>query len=203
VIRVNLAKGMPVGNVSSGMPGEIIDSGSAEIRREGGIRFLILLIVPLAMFGWESHLLPDLHSQLASKNKYFQSLMDKNEKAKNAVDEIKKFNEDQARLQKQIDILEGLQKERLLEVKILDNIQKDIPNKVWLNRIELQEAKLVVVGQTTTDSELTLFMENLAKSIFLKDVNLIKSEEFPSDKGTLKRFDILCGIDKPVAGVKK
>ncbi len=180
-----------------------IDTGTAEIRREGAIRFFILLLVPLAMKGYEFQQIPGLQDQVAARNKTFQSLTEKNAKAKGAVEEIETYKKDQARLQKQIDILEGLQAERLLEVKILDNVQKDIPNKVWLSKIEIQDGKFAVVGQTTTDSDLTLFMENLGKSIFLKEVNLIKSEEVPTDKGTLKKFDILCSVDKPVGGGKK
>ncbi len=180
-----------------------IPMDSENIKRDGAIRLFILLLIPIAMKAYESQKLPELNSQLNSKTTLFNSLKEKNAKAKTAVDEIKHFSEDQARLRKQIDIVEGLQKERLLEVKILDNVQKDIPNKVWLNRIEILEGKFAVIGQTTTDSDLTLFMENLGKSVFLKDVNLIKSEDVPTEKGNLKRFDIQCLIDKPVGGVKK
>ena len=125
-------------------------------------------------------------------------MVQKNEQAKGAVAETKKFKEDQEKLQKQIDTLEGLRKERLREVKVMDNLQKDIPEKVWLTKVDFQETKLVISGLAIADSELTTFMENLSGSVFLHDVALLRSSEQPSEGGVLKKFDISCALDLPV-----
>lgn len=39
-------------------------------------------------------------------------------------------------------------------------------------------------------------MENLSRSVFLHEVNLVRSSEMPSDSGTLKKFDISCAVDQ-------
>ena len=102
-------------------------------------------------------------------------------------------------LQKQIDTLEGLQRERLREVKILDNLQKDIPEKVWLTRMEFADANLRIAGAATADIEVSTFMDNLGRSVFLKDVSLVKSTNEESERGIFKVFEILCTIDRPLA----
>jgi type IV pilus assembly protein PilN len=93
--------------------------------------------------------------------------------------------------------LEGLQKERLREVKILDNLQKDIPEKVWLTRMEFADTSLKLTGAATADMEISTFMDNLGKSVFLRDVSLVKATDETSEKGVQKVFDILCTIDRP------
>lgn len=209
MIRVNLAKSVPImASGTSAIEGaETIDLGSAggtDIQRQGVLRFLILLIVPLALYGYEFQNIPELNARLNSKQAVLNSLVAKNEQAKGAVDEITKFKEDQARLQKQIDTLEGLQKERLREVKILDNLQKDIPEKVWLTRMEFLDVNLRISGAATADIEVSTFMDNLGRSVFLKDVSLVKSTNEESERGVFKVFEILCTIERPMTSeVKK
>lgn len=199
MIRINLAQSQfQMVKMEGGEEISLELGGSSEVQRQGAIRFLIMLIFPLLLYAYEFQNIPSLSSKLQSKNSHLQSLMQKNEQAKGAVEEIKKFKEDQARLQKQIDTLDGLQKERLREVKILDNLQKDIPEKVWLTRLDFQDKNLIMLGIAVADSELTVLMENLTKSIFFKQVNLVKSSEYPTDRGTFKKFEISCVIDKPV-----
>jgi type IV pilus assembly protein PilN len=205
MIRVNLAKSLPMGGGAGALEAsEGLEIGSADIQRQGMTRMVILAIFPLALWGYEFQSLPEMRSKLNSKNGLLKQLQLKNDKAKGAVEEITRFKEDQATLQKQIDTLESLQKDRKREVKILDNLQKDIPEKVWLTQVEFMDSNLRVTGAATADSEISNFMENLQKSVFLKDVKLEKSTEEPTDKGILRIFSILCVIDRPVFGeVKK
>ena len=203
MIRVNLAKSVPImASGTSAIEGtgvvDIGTGGGADIQRQGVLRLLILMIVPFALYGYEFQNIPELNSKLNSKQAVLNSLIAKNEQAKGAVDEITKFKEDQARLQKQIDTLEGLQRERLREVKILDNLQKDIPEKVWLTRMEFADANLRIAGAATADIEVSTFMDNLGRSVFLKDVSLVKSTNEESERGIFKVFEILCTIDRPL-----
>lgn len=196
MIKINLAPSAQGKNTTAGAAFGEAAADASEIQKQGAIRLLVLLIIPLAIYAYELQLIPGLQGKLNSKRNVLTSLKQKNDQAKGAVEEIKKFKEDQAKLQKQIDTLEGLRKERLKEVKILDNLQKDIPDKVWLTKIDFQESKLSLSGLATADVELTGFMENLSRSVFLHEVNLVRSSEQPSENGTLKRFDISCAVDQ-------
>ncbi|PIS11374.1 MAG: fimbrial assembly protein [Bdellovibrio sp. CG10_big_fil_rev_8_21_14_0_10_47_8] len=196
MIKINLARGAHVSSaLGSSFDGAV---NEAEIRKQGLLRLLIILMIPMAMYAYEFQMIPELKSKLNSKKNVLQSLIQKNEQAKGAVSEIKKFKEDQAHLQKQIDTLEGLRKERSREVKILDGLQRDIPEKVWLTKIDFQPGRLSIEGMTTADLELSSFMESLSRSIFLKEVNLIRSVEATYDGGVVKKFEVSCALDIPV-----
>lgn len=200
MIRINLVKAIG-GKDSQAIAGLGADTaGASDIQRQGLLRLTVLLLFPLALWVYELQLIPDLESKLVSKRKVLASLTQKNEQAKGAVEEIKKFKEDQAKLQMQIDTLESLRRERLKEVKVMDNLQKDIPEKVWLTKIDFQEAKLLLSGLATADTELTQFMETLSKSVFLHEVSLVRSSEQPSEAGVLKKFEISCAIDAQSPG---
>lgn len=194
MIKINLAKGF------SGAGGRAEsaanDSGFEDVKKEGVKRLLMICAFPIVMYVYSDFmLLPDLRAQLRSKESYLAELQDKNTRAAGAVEEIRRFKEDQKKLQQQIEKVEKLSKERLREVKILDTIQKDIPEKAWLTRINVNPRELRVEGRATSDSEITLFMDSLQRSIFFRAVNLVKSTEERTEKGLIKAFEIRCELE--------
>lgn len=198
MIRVNLAKSVPMTPTSGVESLEGIEADIKDIQRQGLIRLAIILTLPILLWAYESQNIPALRARLNGKSTVLQQLQAKNEQAKGAVEEITRFKADQARLQKQIDTLEGLQRERLLEVKILDNLQKDIPEKVWLERIEFKDFNLFINGLAVTGQDLTTFYESLSRSVFLEEVQLVKEAEQMLDKAIIRKFDINCKIDRSV-----
>lgn len=200
MIRINLAKGKKISSSASSGGAAMAAGGaggsSSDIQRQGLLRLVIIAILPLALYAYETQNIPELQAKLNSKNNLLQSLTDKNNQAKAAVEEIKKFKEDQTQLQKQISTLEGLRRERLREVKILDGIQKDMPEKLWLTKVVFDKSKIVLSGLTVGDLELSTFMEQLSRSIFLKKVNLIRSSDMPVTQGLqTKSFEINCELE--------
>jgi len=203
VIRINLAQSVPL-MVSGAVENiEGVNTDIRDIQRQGAIRLVTILLLPLALFAYEFQNIPTLNDKLRRKSALLQDLRAKNEQAKGAVEEIKRFKEDQSRLQKQIDTLEGLQRERLLEVKILDNLQKDIPEKVWLERVDFKDENMVISGLAVAGQDLTAFYENLSKSVFLEEVQLVKESEQMNDKGVLRKFEISCRMDRSVPATKE
>lgn len=166
----------------------------SDVQKQGAMKLLLVLAPVIALYFYGDMVVSEKRRELRSKQEYLNSLNEKIDQAKGVVDEIKKFREDKARLEIQISTIESLTKERLREVKILDAIQTDIPQKTWLTKIEVQNDLLTLAGYSAVDSDTTSFMEKLSNSIHLKDVNLIKSEESQVSGGYIKRFEISSGI---------
>ncbi len=199
MIRINLAKSIPIATVANNaevMEGNL-ELGSQDIQKQGMIRLAVMLLFPLGLLVYEKQNIPDLQRTFKQKTAELNKLQAKNNAAKGAVEEILKFNEDKEKLQNQVDTLENLQKDRLREVKILDNIQKDIPEKVWLKRIEFKDTELKIFGTSTGDPEIASFVDNLSKMVFLTSVIPVKSADEVSDKGIFKTFELSCKIDRP------
>lgn len=207
MIKVNLAKPLKIGSSTGAMTSMGVENVDVQdVQKQGGFKLLFALLFPVALYIYESQAVPELRHTLIDKQKKLNQLTEKNEKAKTAVEETKKFREDQERLQKQIQTLDGLRKERMREVKILDNIQKDIPDKVWINAIKFEDKRLLISGLAVSDLDLTNFMENMSRSVFLRDVNLIKSDEqmMENSSKTIKKFDVTASLEEvlPSAEVK-
>ena len=199
MIKINLAKPLKIGASTGAMNSMGVENVDVQdVQKQGGFKLLFVLLFPVAIYIYESQAVPELKRSLMDKQKKLNMLTEKNEKAKTAVEETKKFSEDQERLQKQIQTLDGLRKERMREVKILDNIQKDIPEKVWVNAIKFDDKRLLISGLAVSDPDLTTFMENMSRSVFLRDVNLIKSDEQMMENSSkiIKKFDVTASLEE-------
>ena len=123
-----------------------------------------------------------------------------NARAENAVQEIKKFKEDEKKIQARIAVLEKLAKDRFREVKVLDLFQQVIPEKLWFTRVDIKEGRILLAGFSTSDVDISTFMDSLSKSVFLQEVVLVSSSEHIQENMTLKKFEISCILEKAAGG---
>lgn len=202
MIKVNLAKQPPVRKKEKNKApaGEVTNEVSvieSELKRGLAVRLLALFIFPIALFIYQDSVIPEKAALVAKMQQELDEVTRKNRDAAAAVEEIKKFEKDQEKLQSQTNTLISLSKDRIKEVRVLDYIQREIPPKVWLTRLDMSEGRLQIAGMATADSELTTFMETLQRSAYLKDVNLVKSDDATmQDLGIVKRFEISCQLER-------
>ncbi len=211
MIKINLAgkaprsfEGTNVGITAiAGGGGDLEMVSSSDLQKQGVLRLVGLLLGPMALFAFQSYNLPGKSAKLAQVQSELSRLESRNLLAKNAVDEYKKFKENETKLQAQISTIDGLRKDRQNEVQLLDLIQKQIPEKMWLSKLEIREGKINFQGVAYTDSELTGFMEALSRSPLISKVNLIKSTEQTSGSLIVKKFDIECALSLLQGGKKE
>ena len=106
MIKINLAKPLKIGASTGAMNSMGVENVDVQdVQKQGGFKLLFVLLFPVAIYIYESQAVPELKRSLMDKQKKLNMLTEKNEKAKTAVEETKKFSEDQERLQKQIQTL--------------------------------------------------------------------------------------------------
>lgn len=199
MIRVNLAKARPASIPSQSLEDAVSEEQLVfqDQRRGLVVRLVIIGLFPLGLFLYEDMIIPEKQAVIQRLSLELDEVTRKNQDAAASVDEIKKFEKDQEKLQAQINTLEGLRKDRIKEVRVLDYIQREIPNRVWLTQLELNEDRLQISGIATADMELTTFMDSLQRSAYLSEVNLVRSNEGTHPEyGTVKKFDITCQLER-------
>lgn len=214
MIKVNLAQkgmaakkssglgGFSLGGAGLGGGGDIGVADELGIGAEGGNRALVtnlalILIGVLALWLYEQSNIPPLRSTATSLRRQLDTVRKKNKSAEDVVKEIARFEAEQTALQNQINAIEAIKRDRLREVRVLDYIQREIPEKVWLQKMDLNQGRLTISGYATADSELTTFMEGLQRSAYLREVQLVRSTEAQvAEIGNVKRFEIMCNMDR-------
>lgn len=191
MIKVNLAQGLAVSPGGSFGAAEGSDAGKT---RRTALRNLVLLILgPLLLILLEEQVVTEKRAALASVRSKLAVSQEKNAKAKGAMEEAKKYREEQARLEVQIQSIETLKKNRRKDVRMMEYIRQTIPNRIWLESMDVRDEKVQIRGFAIADADLTQFMDALSRSAFLKEVNLQRSQDQVSQEfGNIKRFELAC-----------
>lgn len=198
MIKINLASPQAGGTIPLSSSLGIGDGlGDAETRKEGLKRVLIILIAPLALYAYEQQNIPGKVSELNNKRSILNEVTAYNEQAAASVAEIRRFKEEEAKIETRIAALNKISKDRQKEVRVLELFQTVMPEKAWLTRLDIKPDRVIIEGLALSDFEVSGFMESLTRSVFLMDVNLVSSKEETIDGMSLKRFEISCLLERP------
>src|SRR5690606_20209613 len=118
------------------------DSSEAQIQKQGALRLAILFLGPVLLWVYQQTVIPELQTKRSQLLSEIESLREFNRGAERSVNEIKRFKEDEERIQARIAYLDGISKNRNREIKIIELIQQVIPEKSWLNRLEFNGGKV-------------------------------------------------------------
>lgn len=108
--------------------------------------------------------------------------------------EVNKAKEDQKILQEKLNVINSLKKGKETPVRVLDQISIDKPDKLHIESMKKEGAKLGIEGIALDDETIVGFMTNLKKSKLFKAVDLIVSEQVEQSKFKLKKFVLSCEI---------
>jgi len=113
---------------------------------------------------------------------------------KSLTTEVDRAKEAQKTLQDKLNIINSLRKEKAIPARVLDELSIDKPEKVHLESVKKEGARLGIEGIALDDETIANFMTNLRKSKLFKNVDLIVSEQIEQSKIKLKKFILSCEI---------
>ncbi|MEW5949455.1 MAG: PilN domain-containing protein [Thermodesulfobacteriota bacterium] len=98
-------------------------------------------------------------------------------------------------IQKKLDVLGRLQRNKTGPVHMLDEISTNLPEKrLWLKAVKQTENKLLLEGVAMDNATIALYMKNLAASPYFTNVDLINSAQETVNSVKLMQFSITCEI---------
>lgn len=223
MIKINLvsknAKVSGAGMTSVSADGEFISEISdSEANRKCAVNLLIIALFPLALFVYESQTVPELKKQLNNQQQTLNQLQTVITAASKAVSEKKKFQEDESRLKKQIQVMEDLRNDRLIELRVFELLQKDIPFRTSIESLEVVEVKesvaakkpaaggraaapapivkkkIVMKGIAASNADIALFVNILSQSIYFSNVSLGASRKDKTPMGDVVSFEVTAFI---------
>jgi len=115
-------------------------------------------------------------------------------KYKSLTTEVEKKKQEQKMLQNRLDIINSLRKDKARAAMVLDELSIDKPEKLQLESLKKDGAKLGIEGVALDDETIANFMTNLRKSKLFKNVDLVVSEQVEQNKMKVKKFVLSCEI---------
>jgi type IV pilus assembly protein PilN len=196
MIKINLALSE---SLISGSSDSSFPDGSAQIARQQGLtKLVMILLFPAALYAYEFVTLPDLQSNLRRINAEVATLQAVNQSANVARENLNRYQQEKETLQKLITSLESLKADRLQEVKILDLLQRVIPDKAWLTTVDFKTSSIKIEGLSVNRSDINNFVEALSQSIFLANVIMINTREVTDPRGVFFSFTVNASLPEAI-----
>jgi len=157
-------------------------------------RMVLVLIAPLALYFYESSHLPVLQEEINQLNAKIADLRQFNEKKKSLTEEIKRYEQDQAKLNGQMSFMRTISNEKVNELNLFLFLQENTPESVWINKLELQGSNLTMNAESDVATDINKFIDRLATTPLLTAVS-------PTNQET--KFDTITpGVSTIVFNVK-
>ncbi|MDZ4081517.1 MAG: PilN domain-containing protein [Bdellovibrionales bacterium] len=173
MIRINLLRTMGVSGVgtnigtSASSGGDII---SVDVRRQAAIKVAIILLFPTLLFIWEKLRLNSLQSDQVQIQQKVTAVEAERASFGSTAPRVAKANKLKEKMTKEIKIIRELARNRLREVKALDQLQTILPDKTWISAIKIEGSKITMDGYALNESAITELMTALNTNAFFSGV---------------------------------
>jgi Tfp pilus assembly protein PilN len=173
MIRINLLRSMGVSGVGTNI-GTAASAGggiiSVDVRRHAAIKVAIVLLFPTLLFIWEKIRLNALQSDQVQIQQKVTAVETERASFGSTAPRVAKANKLKEKMQKEIKIIRELARNRLREVKALDQLQTILPDKTWISAIKLEGSKITLDGYALNESAITELMSALNTNAFFSAV---------------------------------
>ena len=149
---------------------------------------LLLLGVLLAFLQW------NMTTERANTARQIAQTKQEIERYKVQIEEAKKARDEHKILLEKLQVINTLKKEKSSSPRVLDEISIQKPEKIHLESIKKDGAKVSIEGIALDDETVANFMTNLRNSKLFKTVDLVVSEQSEVSKIKLKRFMLSCQV---------
>ena len=156
------------------------------------------MMVTVAAIGLLVLLLAFLHWQMMSQKESMVRKIASTEQEiaayKSKIEKAGKAKEEQKILKDKLQIITSLQKQKSSSAKVLDEVSVQKPEKMHLEVLKKEGARVGIEGIALDDETVANFMTNLRKTKLFKSVDLVVSEQIEQSKIKLKKFTLSCEI---------
>lgn len=170
-----------------------------EMIKQAGLRVLIVIMFPFFVYVYETFYMVDVWNQknAQSANK-LSSLKKYNEKRGKAVSEIKKYAEEKVKIERKIEILSKISRERGRELELHKFFQKAVPDRTWLTEYNYNQAadKITLKGSTFFASDIPKFRQEIQTNVMFKSVEVSSQKEGKFQGQSIEDFELIINLEK-------
>ncbi|NCP02326.1 MAG: PilN domain-containing protein [Deltaproteobacteria bacterium] len=163
------------------------------VRAQMSILVLSLVAVSLAC-GAEYY---RMSSSLDAKRREIAAVDAQVNQLKKEIGEVSRYKKEQEALQKKLEVLQVLKDGRSGPVHLLDELNRALPDKVWLTSYSINGAAANLNGIAVNEDAVASFMERLGASPYYTGVELKGISQLVQNGIKLQKFTLACQATKP------
>jgi type IV pilus assembly protein PilN len=177
-----------------------------EARRKADVRqqlmqLVLMMLLTLGGIGfWHSR----VAEEIAMSEIRVSQMQNDIQQFKPQLDQVAAFKQKKARLEKKIDVIDGLDRARSGPVHVLAELAKRTPERLWLTGLDSKAGEIRMEGRSLDNELVALFLRGLGESKYFDKVDL-DSTQIVDGRDGLKvvKFAIRAQVVNPDAVAAK
>lgn len=138
-----------------------------------------------------------MESNLGDKKEEIQNVQNEINKLQKKIGEVSKYKKFQEDLKKKLNILQVLKDGRSGPVRMLDQLNKSLPDKLWLTELSIKNSTVKINGLASDEKLVASFMESLELSPYYSGVELNTLTQVAKKEVKLQQFVLTCRVSNP------
>lgn len=194
MIRINLLRtlGLQVAPGLSGGDGVV----SPDLQKQATIKFVVILLMPFLLYVYERFNISVLETELQKIQRKVTQIEQEKQSFGSAAPRVEQYAKEKKDIDRQLDIVRGLTRNRLREVKSLDYLQSLLPSKAWFDDVQIEGGSVKLVGYTSTEDGVSNLMRALEGSVFFSKVTPGSTVQVDLPTGPAKKFELEFKVGK-------
>lgn len=193
MIKINLLRSMGLDSAPAMGGGGAL---SAEMQKAAVLKIVMMGVFPGMLYVWETINIGNLNQRVAALQSEIKSVEGKKSSYGETAPLVEKYTKEKQKIEKQSDVIRGIMRNRLREVKALDSLQTITPSQVWFSKIDIKGSLVEAAGYSNTDEGLATLYTALGNSQFFSRFEP-KQQGVASQGGTqVKSFSIEFNIGR-------
>jgi type IV pilus assembly protein PilN len=168
LIKINLVREGRAVRGAGALPGAAAVGAAAPANVNNIVVVACLIVAAVLALGYwwtETRKRDAVKAQAAAK----QSEADKLE---TIIKDVENYQKRKDNLQKRIDLINQLKQNQKGPVKVMDRISQDLPDLVWLDRMQMSGGVITLNGRGLNPTAIALFVENVKNDPVFEEPNL-------------------------------
>jgi len=158
-----------------------------EARRKADLRqymmqLVLMVILAVGGIGLVHSRIGDHVERVQARVRQMQNDIDQ---FKPQLEQVAAFKKRKGELEKKIDVIDGLDRDRTGPVRVLSELSARTPNRLWLTSLSTKGTTISMQGQSLDNELVALFLRSLGDSEYFGNVDL-DSTKLGAEKGGLK-----------------
>jgi type IV pilus assembly protein PilN len=139
----------------------------------------------------------DLKKQYQGIKDEIADLNKQNKKLRKQLGKVADFEKKKKDLEKKLAVLKDLKAKKAGPVHLLDELNRALPDKVWLTQFSEKGGKVSLDGYGTNEETVASFMDRLEKSPYYRNIELSITEQATVGGIKMQKFTLKCRTEKP------
>ena len=134
-------------------------------------------------------------SQASSLEGQITSIQTEIKRLEVVAKQVDQYKAEKKLLEERLRVIHTLLASQSIPVHLMQALNDELPDEIWLNSISMTGNKLVLRGYSYTDIGIANFMTQLGKKApLIREVELVVSEQAELQKVPLKKFEVVCTV---------